>query len=47
MILFFFYNVYFIVEYILGKLNKVVDLFFCLQVDEFKVQFFFMDNEFI
>lgn len=45
MILFLSHNVHFIAESIPGKSNKAVDLLSCLQVDELKVQFSFMDNE--
>lgn len=39
------HNVHFIAEHIPGKSNKAADLLSRLQVDEFKVQFPFMDNE--
>lgn len=45
MILSLSHNVHFIAEHISGKSNKYVDLLSRLQVDEFKVQFPFMDNE--
>lgn len=45
MILSLSHNVHFIAEHISGKSDKYVDLLSRLQVDEFKVQFPFMDNE--
>lgn len=45
MILSFSHKVHFIAEHIPGKSNNAADLLFRLQVDEFKVQFPFMDNE--
>lgn len=45
MILSLSYNVHFIAEHIPGKSNKAADLLSRLQVDEFKVQFPFTDNE--
>lgn len=44
-IFFLSHNVHFIAESIPGKLNKAVDLLSCLQGEELKVQFSFMDNE--
>lgn len=45
MILSLSHNVHFIAEHIPGKSNKAADLLSRLQVDEFKAQFPFMDNE--
>lgn len=45
MILSLSHYVHFIAEHIPGKSNKAADLLFRLQVDEFKAQFPFRDNE--
>lgn len=45
MILSLSHSVHFIAEHIPGKSNKAADLLSRLQVDEFEVQFPFMDNE--
>lgn len=45
MILSLSHNVHFIAKHISGKSNKAADLLSRLQMDEFKVQFPFMDNE--